>query len=139
MLQWGRTFSSAETKNSSPNPIATEQASMGPHFFKCGNLNKRPLLAPPAEASMGPHFFKCGNMRNAWRRALCFSASMGPHFFKCGNIAPMRRLPLSITGFNGAALFQVRKREFYRQRAIAKKVLQWGRTFSSAETRLNYG
>ena len=37
-LQWGRTFSSAETL-AEFNKLRHEiEASMGPHFFKCGNL-----------------------------------------------------------------------------------------------------
>ncbi len=36
-LQWGRTFSSAEVHNQPLAPGTTTEASMGPHFFKCGS------------------------------------------------------------------------------------------------------
>ena len=86
---------------------------------------------------------------------------MGPHFFKCGKASPLAKPDKSRVGFNGAALFQVRKgflispidwgiarfngaalfqvrkgddeltvRGFYIK-------LQWGRTFSSAERKLD--
>ena len=36
-------------------------------------------------------------------------ASMGPHSFKCGKVHVCVRARKSMIGFNGAALFQVRK------------------------------
>ena len=60
-LQWGRTFSSAESDKRPRRHLWRNQASMGPHFFKCGKcwtdfyVEMRRL-----SASMGPHFFKCG-------------------------------------------------------------------------------
>ena len=35
-LQWGRTFSSAESAERMTSKKGAERASMGPHFFKCG-------------------------------------------------------------------------------------------------------
>ena len=62
-------------------------------------------------------------------------ASMGPHFFKCGKCCrPIIGAKNSIPGFNGAALFQVRKvDEHYGLLGRVIDMLQWGRTFSSAE------
>ena len=110
---------------------------MGPHFFKCGKLQRLASMGPHFFASMGPHFFKCGKCRLGGtdvRRDV--RASMGPHFFKCGK----RFLTTStnangVVRFNGAALFQVRKGH-YRDvgNGIAGARLQWGRTFSSAES-----
>ena len=34
---------------------------------------------------------------------------MGPHFFKCGKLSTLPLSTLLLIGFNGAALFQVRK------------------------------
>ena len=59
---------------------------------------------------MGPHFFKCGNIHGGELFFLIISASMGPHFFKCGNLSMMSNQPDNFNRFNGAALFQVRKR-----------------------------
>ena len=87
-------------------------------------------------ASMGPHFFKCGNN---WVNADFFyglQASMGPHFFKCGNKRLAVGLAKTRSRFNGAALFQVRKPSPVDDMITAEEKLQWGRTFSSAETRM---
>ena len=62
---------------------------------------------------------------------------MGPHFFKCGKRIETREFPPGSSGFNGAALFQVRK-DFSETTIIPTFLqLQWGRTFSSAERNSN--
>ncbi len=83
-LQWGRTFSSAEVAQEKKR-FASE-ASMGPHFFKCGSERFTDSVAEQS-ASMGPHFFKCGSILRPGKKYSCISgfASMGPHFFKCGS------------------------------------------------------
>ena len=64
-LQWGRTFSSAEIGAVRFECSKWTLASMGPHFFKCGNIQSTDsLLGSYFRASMGPHFFKCGNLCN---------------------------------------------------------------------------
>ena len=84
-LQWGRTFSSAESDPEELKRIAQITASMGPHFFKCGKPPFGVLHDPGAPpASMGPHFFKCGKIPTDIQARLKDEASMGPHFFKCG-------------------------------------------------------
>ena len=58
---------------------------------------------------------------------------MGPHSFKCGKSAESALgLPLS-KGFNGAALFQVRKDLGAGVNRLQHLTLEWGRTLSSAE------
>ena len=110
-------------------------ASMGPHFFKCGKLIAGVVGGNQLLASMGPHFFKCGKASQQIKILDTFaSASMGPHFFKCGKSAekdPEKRANL---GFNGAALFQVRKERREESHPELNPMLQWGRTFSSAES-----
>ena len=62
-------------------------------------------------ASMGPHFFKCGKRRGFEHVSACARrASMGPHFFKCGKDS------------------QSAAKDWFGT------LLQWGRTFSSAES-----
>ena len=61
------------------------------------------------EASMGPHFFKCGKCIREEGHCLSFNASMGPHFFKCGKEFERFFGFRPTKCFNGAALFQVRK------------------------------
>ena len=85
LLQWGRTFSSAE-RLQAPS-------------------------APSAPSSL------------QWGRT--FSSAESKH--------GAGRCELS-SGFNGAALFQVRKGRFACWRGTLAPVLQWGRTFSSAES-----
>ena len=58
---------------------------------------------------MGPHFFKCGKLDGAVQAPAKSKASMGPHFFKCGKVGSPERSRPQKPGFNGAALFQVRK------------------------------
>ena len=140
-LQWGRTFSSAETPSGEQMTPPAKAASMGPHFFKCGNQFKLSSVTAIELASMGPHFFKCGNVHmKKWSHRRKRAASMGPHFFKCGNEFKEKNLQADDDSFNGAALFQVRKLETVRQRIMMRFFqLQWGRTFSSAETAVPRG
>ena len=157
-LQWGRTFSSAES-SSFALPLRTALgASMGPHFFKCGKQAVGRISQIQRPASMGPHFFKCGKVRKTSLYSQFARASMGPHFFKCGKMPEKSPLNSLVPRFNGAALFQVRKvakeagipvarlRRFngaalFQVRKVipvfpilpTPQLLQWGRTFSSAE------
>ena len=134
LLQWGRTFSSAESACRPLQLRIISSASMGPHFFKCGKTNRKASLLAVIGASMGPHFFKCGKFQFShncqWEYG---SASMGPHFFKCGKQSLLAAKRANRFGFNGAALFQVRKTIFTRSQTRKPVWLQWGRTFSSAE------
>ena len=107
---------------------------MGPHFFKCGKFCELRRFLLDASASMGPHFFKCGKFIDKRFFLRPFFASMGPHFFKCGKVArPLHVFPRQC-GFNGAALFQVRKALIFPPDFLVHSMLQWGRTFSSAES-----
>ena len=106
---------------------------MGPHFFKCGKQACVAAVGDDWIASMGPHFFKCGKMPKADQQRHRVYASMGPHFFKCGKIPQIAARFFAILGFNGAALFQVRKNGDDLTAKINAIELQWGRTFSSAE------
>ena len=106
---------------------------MGPHFFKCGNVDRLIRTRSSERTSMGPHFFKCGNVKAGDTRTPGDVTSMGPHFFKCGNVATDAIVAITVTDFNGAALFQVRKCLTIGVTQIKFSSLQWGRTFSSAE------
>ena len=87
---------------------------------------------------MGPHFFKCGKRK----RRLPFHE--GCLHFNGAALFQVRKAILaqnpvneSTGDFNGAALFQVRKAFFLSSDVRKESSLQWGRTFSSAERRLN--
>ena len=110
MLQWGRTFSSAESRTLNKTQDARSPASMGPHFFKCGKpafLRGLPLM--DAALQWGRTFSSAErnfepvapNIIAAlqWGRTFSSAERNGrPH----GKWKTARR-------FNGAALFQVRK------------------------------
>ena len=84
-------------------------------------------------ASMGPHSFKCG------KRTIDCQWRSDHRSFNGAALFQVRKayldFPPSSTFFcfNGAALFQVRKDRVPRYQPLAKQMLQWGRTLSSAE------
>ena len=73
----------------------------------------------------------------------CKSASMGPRSHERGNLIDnsLRNIPMSSTGFNGAAFSRTRKTVRYLRavctRLVAAKKLQWGRVLTNAETGLS--
>ena len=112
-------------------------ASMGPHFFKCGKGRRRSWRLPRGSRFNGAALFQVrkanGFARLIFRAA---SASMGPHFFKCGKFIVVSFAAANRgRRFNGAALFQVRKVVQSPAVPPVSALLQWGRTFSSAERR----
>ena len=112
-LQWGRNFIVAET--CIPLTIICEYpfASMGPQLYRCGNTAHCTGYSSGFDASMGPQLYRCGNQDNAIRRINLHCASMGPQLYRCGN--PDETLTATID---------------YR-------VLQWGRNFIVAETKVS--
>ena len=111
MLQWGRTLSSAEVNiDYSVKPNL--------QWLQWG----RTLSS--AEVDPSPVSLRVSS-----------SASMGPHSFKCGSIKETKRIRRMPKGFNGAALFQVRKFQLGTRTATQVPMLQWGRTLSSAEVK----
>ena len=85
LLQWGRTFSSAEV-NDTYTSFQRDRTLQWGRTFSSAEVLPGQLIGAPS-----------------------VSASMGPHFFKCGSVPRPRRAVKFILGFNGAALFQVRK------------------------------
>ena len=158
LLQWGRTLSSAERRETISCLAMWRCASMGPHSFKCGKDGERFQGVHDPAAFNGAALFqvrkaKAGLKKRPeerslqWGRTLSSAESfanhahswqisypsMGPHSFKCGK--PLRSAGAKNVAptFNGAALFQVRKARGKYDRAKAGLNLQWGRTLSSAE------
>ena len=109
---------------------------MGPHFFKCGKPEHRVLLQEVINAVLqwGRTFSSAESLHIAPGAVQGRYTSMGPHFFKCGKMLTLNMIPSAIPHFNGAALFQVRKERDAEHNLLTKKLLQWGRTFSSAES-----
>ena len=111
VLQWGRTFSSAEKAPLLIFPPAPARASMGPHFFKCGKSSLHGLADELRRCFNGAALFqvrKIGGIRKKGNMKTI--ASMGPHFFKCGKSFSKTLSTSFDPSFNGAALFQVRKK-----------------------------
>ena len=59
-LQWGRTFSSAESEDETKALIAKIELQWGRTFSSAESLISLLLGSRFDSASMGPHFFKCG-------------------------------------------------------------------------------
>ena len=109
-LQWGRTLSSAETVLFPADRLPLGIASMGPHSFKCGNSAK-PFhrLQLPCGLQWGRTLSSAETIAVEDVIQDAILASMGPHSFKCGNEHTGNGSRVGWRGFNGAALFQVRK------------------------------
>ena len=86
-LQWGRTFSSAESRRDISRPAQRPKASMGPHFFKCGKRPRRLQINILLVLLQWGRTFSSAERPKVRSFSLqpCF-ASMGPHFFKCGKL-----------------------------------------------------
>ena len=159
MLQWGRNFIVAETRDRHDCYRDDCEASMGPQLYRCGNylhlsyvydhapsfngaatlsLRKRvgAALVSPWRwlASMGPQLYRCGNVATALDYGHHVHASMGPQLYRCGNAAPFPCPRRSSARFNGAATLSLRKRNQFMISLVRKDLLQWGRNFIVAET-----
>ena len=138
VLQWGRSLSTAETirENALGRPNLRCQASMGPQSFNCGN---RVVDEPPSLSDSSRQALQ-------WGRSLSTAETQW-------RMAVKRR---TAGGFNGAAVFQLRKRAWpaiaaavhasmgpqsfncgnrtYTGSSRRRARLQWGRSLSTAET-----
>ena len=134
LLQWGRTFSSAESIDIYTQSVIKWFSSMGPHFFKCGKKIDWLFCRHTHAVFNGAALFQV--------RKDCQSVqpTTDPSFFNGAALFQVRKATVISIGsspvelFNGAALFQVRKVAIRNSMAATGQVLQWGRTFSSAES-----
>ena len=85
---------------------------------------------------MGPHFFKCGSRVDLYRGLPSDPGFNGAALFQVRKFGYAMWYTIRGIGFNGAALFQVRKFLPRSQMKNTRVLLQWGRTFSSAEVNL---
>ena len=82
---------------------------------------------------MGPHSFKCGSPLNSGVKRSGTSGFNGAALFQVRKSVDAPPFAHSQLCFNGAALFQVRKSGLRSPSTVEATVLQWGRTLSSAE------
>ncbi len=84
-------------------------------------------------ASMGPRFFKRGEMDDEMELFGVGFASMGPRFFKRGENAAVLAMRTAKMSFNGATLLQAWRADQDRHSDRIPNVLQWGHASSSVE------
>ena len=82
---------------------------------------------------MGPQSFDCGKGAVGWICSRCAAASMGPQSFDCGKPPATALARSQRSGFNGAAVFRLRKVPWGEYHGGALVRLQWGRSLSTAE------
>ena len=85
MLQWGRNFIVAETRQEDADHLKQVHASMGPQLYRCGNYYCESILEQLRNASMGPQLYRCGNYYCESILEQLRNASMGPQLYRCGN------------------------------------------------------
>ena len=86
MLQWGRNFIVAETDRLLAVVACGAVASMGPQLYRCGNVLCVPDVNTLGPASMGPQLYRCGNVQSLPDHEGPEEASMGPQLYRCGNV-----------------------------------------------------
>ena len=157
-LQWGRTLSSAES-----HPLRTPPENLLSRFNGAALFQVRKGISSRRfsrqflklqwgrtlssaerrngasatrrrnKASMGPHSFKCGKKKRRVGNSAKEQGFNGAALFQVRKAGLACPFISPLARFNGAALFQVRKAESRRCGRMEYVELQWGRTLSSAE------
>ena len=111
VLQWGRSLSTAETRHARILSVPRRCASMGPQSFDCGN--DRASYSRRSATAMLQWGRSLSTAETPTLRRLSPNvshASMGPQSFDCGNVRVAARTCIRTrSGFNGAAVFRLRK------------------------------
>ena len=110
---------------------------MGPHFFKCGKILSRRSSTASDACFNGAALFQVRKEETEYRSAVRKrQASMGPHFFKCGKSLRQRAERHWKCKLQWGRTFSSAESYAGRWKTVVKwTTLQWGRTFSSAERR----
>src|SRR6266702_1718755 len=104
---------------------------MGPRSFDRGNAERLAGQSQRFAASMGPRSFDRGNLSCHHASKKATSASMGPRSFDRGNkFIPQMYATVTISCFNGAAIFRSRKLLSRGRLHAQLDSLQWGRDLS---------
>ena len=158
-LQWGRRLSTTETSRPMSFGCLYSRFNGAVVFQRRKRESRDQARARRVDASMGPSSFNDGNLADsiAIQRSLT-SASMGPSSFNDGNLPSQHSSTLQSSrfngavvfqrrkrryaannqhrhhGFNGAVVFQRRKHERFKSTREGDVPLQWGRRLSTTET-----
>ena len=116
--------------------LTIQGASMGPQSFDCGKIGGRSLTGERHDASMGPQSFDCGKGPHIQGAAPPTRGFNGAAVFRLRK-GPSRheQFELRLHGFNGAAVFRLRKAGGKTLHSTTHAKLQWGRSLSTAERR----
>ena len=109
VLQWGRTFSSAERASLPATFMGVSRASMGPHFFKCGKETHSDLDSDVIVGFNGAALFQVRKVSQDQSLAMLVKGFNGAALFQVRKGHLGRCITETAKSFNGAALFQVRK------------------------------
>ena len=108
-LQWGRNLSVAEGATSRRRPMGSGQLQWGRNLSVAEGDTIHKIQDINYVASMGPQPFGCGRrvVYTPFPDTVC--ASMGPQPFGCGRLLAPALGRATMTSFNGAATFRLRK------------------------------
>ena len=161
-LQWGRTFSSAESPTTASPDSSMLMSFNGAALFQVRKAFNDVHLPLPIFCFNGAALFQVRKaleeLKAKLKNAACFNgaalfqvrkeptsnsqqptsnlASMGPHFFKCGKNKMMtNNISDWIAASMGPHFFKCGKIRSGSSCEPRPQRLQWGRTFSSAERR----
>ena len=129
MLQWGRTFSSAESCKEPSIQLHGYVLQWGRTFSSAESSECEELREANVELQWGRTFSSAERYSSIIPLTISTSASMGPHFFKCGKADIETGLSCELQCFNGAALFQVRKVPFGLSNAYKSRIASMGPHF----------
>ena len=136
LLQWGRTFSSAESRRRMQKKQQQAAVFNGAALFQVRKVWSGQTITCSADfSSMGPHFFKCGKSKPLWSAWTAWTALQWGRTFSSaesqGCIAPLQTLAQPLQW--GRTFSSAESVRVPFSKPLARHGLQWGRTFSSAE------
>src|SRR5579875_2996510 len=105
----------------------------GAALIRVRNMRNRHSLADEPRRFNGAALIRVRNRNSGLSWAGGRPASMGPHSFECGIGTGRLHGARGLVRFNGAALIRVRNMGDTSVGVMQDRVLQWGRTHSSAE------
>src|SRR3990172_4024975 len=133
LLQWGHASSSVERTQAACRQSRSPLASMGPRFFKRGEIICIPTPRISIHASMGPRFFKRGEYPRATNPPRQQRGFNGATLLQAWRVGKQSRLKAERRRFNGATLLQAWRVVLSPCLKRPYPSLQWGHASSSVE------